>query len=94
MRPRQTIIEMFSTFMQFEADCFSGWACDLKLRRSMQSCLEHSSKALASEYSQLKNQLDLWLESSSFGKVERQLRTKLVPSAEIWMIIETEDIQL
>lgn len=42
---------MFSTFMQFEVDCFSGWACDLKLRRSMQSCLEHSSEALASEYS-------------------------------------------
>lgn len=43
---------------------------------------------------QLKNQLDLWLESSSFSKVERRLRTKLVPSAEIQMIVEAEDKQL
>lgn len=48
MHPRQDIIEIFSTFMQFEADCFSGWGSDLKLRRSMRSCLEQSSE-LASE---------------------------------------------
>jgi RNA polymerase sigma factor (sigma-70 family) len=39
MRSRQTIIEIFSTFLQFESDRFSGWATDPKLRRSMQSCL-------------------------------------------------------
>jgi len=39
MRPRQSIIESFSTFVQFDVDRFSGWASDPKLRRSMQSCL-------------------------------------------------------
>lgn len=37
MRPRQTIIESFSTFVQFDADRFQRWAIDPKLRRSMQS---------------------------------------------------------
>lgn len=39
MRPRQTIIESFSTFVQFDADRFQRWAIDPKLRRSIQSCL-------------------------------------------------------
>ncbi|MEH2416309.1 MAG: sigma-70 family RNA polymerase sigma factor [Nostoc sp.] len=43
MQPRQGIVEIFSTFVQFEADQFSGWATDAKLRRSMKVCLEESS---------------------------------------------------
>jgi len=43
MQPRQGIVEIFSTFVQFEADQFSGWATDAKLRRSMKVCLERSS---------------------------------------------------
>lgn len=39
MRPRQAIIESFSTFVQFDTDRFSGWVSDPKLRRSMQTCL-------------------------------------------------------
>lgn len=40
MRPRQDIIEIFSTFLQFDADRFKDWAIDSKLRRSMRSCLD------------------------------------------------------
>jgi RNA polymerase sigma factor (sigma-70 family) len=40
MQPRQGIVEIFSTFVQFDLDQFSGWAIDPKLRRSMQKCLE------------------------------------------------------
>lgn len=36
MRPRQGIIQVFSTFLQFEADRFSAWATEPRLRRSMQ----------------------------------------------------------
>jgi len=43
---------------------------------------------------QLKNQLDDWLESNSFSKAERQLRTKLLPYEEIRVVVETEDSQL
>jgi RNA polymerase sigma factor (sigma-70 family) len=39
MRPRHTLLELFSTFLQFEADRFSGWATDSRLRRSMTACL-------------------------------------------------------
>lgn len=42
MRPRQDIVEIFSTFLQFNADRFSGWATEPRLRRSMQSCLTRS----------------------------------------------------
>ncbi|MBN4002945.1 sigma-70 family RNA polymerase sigma factor [Nostoc sp. LPT] len=42
MQPRQGIVEIFSTFVQFDVDQFSGWATDAKLRRSMKVCLEQS----------------------------------------------------
>ncbi|MCC5661471.1 sigma-70 family RNA polymerase sigma factor [Nostoc sp. XA010] len=43
MQPRQGIVEIFSTFVQFDVNQFSGWATDAKLRRSMKLCLEGSS---------------------------------------------------
>ncbi|MDZ8088934.1 MAG: sigma-70 family RNA polymerase sigma factor [Nostoc sp. DedQUE12b] len=44
MQPRQGIVEIFSTFVQFDLDQFSGWATDAKLRRSMKVCLESSTE--------------------------------------------------
>jgi RNA polymerase sigma factor (sigma-70 family) len=38
--PRQSILEMFSTFIQLDADRFSSWVTDPRLRRSMQKCLD------------------------------------------------------
>jgi RNA polymerase sigma factor (sigma-70 family) len=49
MRPRQNIIDIFSTFLQFEADRFSSWVTDPKLRRSMHNCLGQLPDAQASE---------------------------------------------
>ncbi len=42
MQPRQGIIEIFSTFLLFDADRFSTWATDAKLRRSIKYCLGQS----------------------------------------------------
>ena len=42
MQTRHGIVEIFSTFVQFEVDQFRGWITDPKLRRSMKQCLEHS----------------------------------------------------
>jgi RNA polymerase sigma factor (sigma-70 family) len=42
METRQGIIEIFSTFLQFDADRFSGWVTDPRLRRSIKKCLEQS----------------------------------------------------
>lgn len=44
MQPRQSIIEIFSTFVQFDADRFSRWATESRLRRSIQSCLQQIPK--------------------------------------------------
>ncbi|KST69398.1 sigma-70 family RNA polymerase sigma factor [Mastigocoleus testarum] len=42
MQRRQDKVEMFSTFIKFDLDRFSGWIADPKLRRSMRNCLEVS----------------------------------------------------
>ncbi|AFZ23092.1 RNA polymerase sigma factor, sigma-70 family [Cylindrospermum stagnale PCC 7417] len=42
MRPRQEIVETFSTFAQLENDKFSKWLTDVRLRRSMERYLQNS----------------------------------------------------
>jgi RNA polymerase sigma factor (sigma-70 family) len=42
MRPRQSLIELFSTFLEFDFDRYQGWAADLRLRHSMERCLTQS----------------------------------------------------
>ncbi|MFH7027502.1 MAG: sigma-70 family RNA polymerase sigma factor [Heteroscytonema crispum UTEX LB 1556] len=42
MHPRQNIIDIFSTFVQFDADRFRSWATDAKLRRSMLGCINQT----------------------------------------------------
>ncbi|NEQ53432.1 MAG: sigma-70 family RNA polymerase sigma factor, partial [Leptolyngbya sp. SIO3F4] len=37
MHPRKSLLEIFSTFIEFEADGFSGWFVDVKLRRSFEA---------------------------------------------------------
>lgn len=49
MQPRQSITDIFSTLVQFDADRFSRWATESRLRRSIQSCLQHQPKE-TSEY--------------------------------------------
>ncbi len=45
MRSRQSLLEIFSTFLQFESDRASNWAIDARLRRNMQQCLQQSDGA-------------------------------------------------
>jgi RNA polymerase sigma factor (sigma-70 family) len=49
MLPRQGIVEIFSTFIQFNFDRFQNWATDTKLRRSIKNCLTQSSEKENSE---------------------------------------------
>ncbi len=39
MRARQDIVEIFSSFIQFDFDRFSNWVSDPRLRRSINKCL-------------------------------------------------------
>ncbi len=45
MRSRQTPLELFSTFLQFESDRATNWAVETRLRRSMQQCLARSTQS-------------------------------------------------
>ena len=49
MRPRQGLIECFSTFLQFDADRFQTWVIEPKLRRSMQNCFNQSPQTETAE---------------------------------------------
>jgi RNA polymerase sigma factor (sigma-70 family) len=50
MQPRPTIIQIFSTFLQFEGDRFSHWATESRLRRSIQNCLQQTSKNITENF--------------------------------------------
>ncbi len=39
MRPRQSLVDQFSAFLQLEADRVSGWVSDARLKRSMERCV-------------------------------------------------------
>jgi RNA polymerase sigma factor (sigma-70 family) len=49
MRSRQTLLDLFSTFLRFEEDAVGGWVIDARLRRSMQVCLQQRDDTRASE---------------------------------------------
>lgn len=49
MRPRQELTEIFSTFIEFEADRFSKWLMNLRLYRNVQNCIQQFPKASISE---------------------------------------------
>ncbi|MGI0483994.1 sigma-70 family RNA polymerase sigma factor [Pantanalinema rosaneae CENA516] len=44
MNARQSVTEIFSTFIQFVDDCFSCWLPDPRLRRSIQRCLAEATE--------------------------------------------------
>ena len=50
MRPRQDIVVIFSTFMQFDFDRFSNWVSDPRLRRSMNQCLTQCPKEVSENF--------------------------------------------
>ncbi|MGI8934674.1 MAG: sigma-70 family RNA polymerase sigma factor [Phormidesmis sp.] len=43
MRSRQDLIEIFSSFVQFDADRFRKWGVDPRLKRNMQQCCGQSA---------------------------------------------------
>jgi RNA polymerase sigma factor (sigma-70 family) len=49
MRQRQEITELFSTFLQFEAERVSGWATDARLRRNTEIYLKTTPQDKISE---------------------------------------------
>lgn len=49
MYRRTEIVQMFSTFMDLEADKFSKWLTDIRLYKSIQNCLNHSPQTSRQE---------------------------------------------
>ncbi|AFZ32645.1 RNA polymerase sigma factor, sigma-70 family [Gloeocapsa sp. PCC 7428] len=77
MRSRQDIVEIFSSFIQFNADRFTNWATDPKLRRNMQNSLAQSPHATTKENFWALYWYKLWLaqpESQAFGHLYAYLQ--------------------
>lgn len=69
MQPRQSITDLFSTFLQFEADHVSRWATDAKLRRSMKAHLTEVSDPKASEQFWSTYWHQRWCEAQTFREI-------------------------
>lgn len=52
MRTRQTLIDIFSSFLQFEGDRFQRWLTDPRLQRHIQRCCQASTVKLATDEAQ------------------------------------------
>ncbi|MBD2489765.1 sigma-70 family RNA polymerase sigma factor [Aulosira sp. FACHB-615] len=76
MQPRQSIIEIFSTFVQFEGDRFSRWATESRLRRSIQSCLQQIPKE-NSEYFWVLYWYKFWQDSAAAALARQHLTAYL-----------------
>ncbi len=50
MIPRQDIVCIFATFIEFESDRFSNWIVDPRLHRSMSKCLNETAPKEISEH--------------------------------------------
>jgi RNA polymerase sigma factor (sigma-70 family) len=50
MHPRKNIIDIFSTFVQFDADRFCNWATDAKLRRSILDCIHRTPQEICENF--------------------------------------------
>jgi RNA polymerase sigma factor (sigma-70 family) len=57
------IVELFSTFIQFQTEYSSVWVADARLRRSMQHCLSNSPAAPVSESFWVLYWYNTWLNS-------------------------------
>ncbi|MDJ0734641.1 MAG: sigma-70 family RNA polymerase sigma factor [Nostocaceae cyanobacterium] len=64
MHPRQTIIELFSTFLEFAEDRVRGWVWVPRLRRSMQNGLKQLPDSKSSENFWAIYWYKLWLQQS------------------------------
>ena len=64
MRSRQSLLEIFSTFLQFEGDRASKWAIDARLRRNMQHCLQQSDHAETASAKTRRHSMPDWVFSS------------------------------
>ena len=49
MRPRHSLLELFSAFLEFDCDRFQGWATDPRLRRSMERALARTAESSAAQ---------------------------------------------
>lgn len=78
MRSRQSLLEIFSTFLQMEGDRASGWATDARLRRSMQHGLEKVPEAQSSEQFWSVYWHKRWLEAGG-----QTTRTAYLPEAHL-----------
>ncbi|MBD2449122.1 sigma-70 family RNA polymerase sigma factor [Nostoc sp. FACHB-152] len=69
MHPRQTIIESFSTFLEFAEDRVKGWVSIPHLRRNMRNCLQQLPESKSSENFWAIYWYQLWQQSHSLARL-------------------------
>lgn len=65
MRKRESIVEIFSTFLQFEDDFNSRWLVDKKLQKNIQRCINESSYKDVSQHYWAIYWHKIWLKEST-----------------------------
>ncbi|GAB4377209.1 MAG: sigma-70 family RNA polymerase sigma factor [Elainellaceae cyanobacterium] len=83
MHPRQSILDIFASFIQFQADRFAGWVIDAKLRRSMQRSLDqiNTSESATPHKSSIAPSEQFWA-----LYWHRQWQTRSHPCAELHLV--------
>ncbi|MDY6783665.1 MAG: CHASE2 domain-containing protein [Cyanobacteriota bacterium] len=96
--PAPELAELYNQWQKL----YQALSQQLRLRRSLklefeddEDYLPQVSRAEFDRLSQqLEDKLNAWLESRSFRKIDQQLRTQLLPSEKVQVIIEVENEQL
>ncbi|NEQ60737.1 MAG: CHASE2 domain-containing protein [Moorea sp. SIO4A1] len=86
--------KLYKRWQLMYAALYGGFRCDLRLEIHDVSITNVSEAEFRNLSQQLEEQINTWLNAEEFHKIERRVRTKLMPSEEIRVIIEAEDDQV
>ncbi|NEO39854.1 MAG: CHASE2 domain-containing protein [Moorea sp. SIOASIH] len=86
--------KLYKRWQLMYAALYGGFRCDLRLEIHDVSITNVSEAEFRNLSQQLEEQINTWLNAEEFHNIERRVRTKLMPSEEISVIIEAEDDQV
>ncbi|NEP50747.1 MAG: CHAT domain-containing protein, partial [Moorea sp. SIO3C2] len=86
--------KLYKRWQLMYAALYGGFRCDRRLEIHEVSITNVSEAEFRNLSQQLEEQINTWLNAEEFNNIERRVRTKLMPSEEISVIIEAEDDQV
>ncbi|NEO78070.1 CHASE2 domain-containing protein [Moorena sp. SIO4G3] len=85
---------LYKRWQLMYAALYRGFSCDRRLEINQVSITNVSQAEFRNLSQQLEEQINTWLNAEEFRNIEWRVRTKLMPSEEIRVIIEAEDHQV